>query len=112
MGTGDYLGEFEQIVLLAVARLRDDGYGMRIRQEIDERIGRAVSIGAAYATLDRLVGKGCLETRLGKATAVRGGRARRYYRLTAAGDQALNASKKRQQRMWAGVKLESVSRKT
>ena len=60
MATRDYLGEFEQIVLLAVARTGDDAYGITIRDEIQRRIGRDVSIGALYLTLDRLTGKGYL----------------------------------------------------
>ena len=58
MGRGDYLGEFEQVVLLAVARLEDEAYGMRVREEIEVRAGRRTSIGAVYATLECLVGKG------------------------------------------------------
>ena len=58
MGRGDYLGEFEQVVLLAVARLGDEAYGMRIRAEIETRASRRASIGAVYATLERLVAKG------------------------------------------------------
>ena len=55
MGRGEYLGEFEQVVLLAVARLEDEAYGMRVREEIEVRAGRRATIGAVYATLERLV---------------------------------------------------------
>ena len=63
MAFRDYLGEFEQIVLLAVARLGDEGYGMSIRREIEETAGRSVSIGAVYATLERLEKKSLVSTR-------------------------------------------------
>ena len=58
MGRGEYLGEFEQVVLLAVARLEDEAYGMRVREEIENRAGRRATIGAVYATLEREVSKG------------------------------------------------------
>ena len=58
MGRGEYLGEFEQVVLLAVARLKDEAYGMRVREEIESRAGRRATIGAVYATLERVVSKG------------------------------------------------------
>lgn len=96
-----YLGEFEQVVLLAVARLKSEAYGMGLRAEIAERFGRATSIGAIYATLDRLVGKGYLRQRDDDST----GRARRFFTLTPAGIDALEVSRALQQRMWAGVQL-------
>lgn len=100
---GDYLGEFEQIVLLALIRLRDKAYGMTIRQEIEKRTGRQVSIGAAYATLDRLEEKGYVSSTVGEPTAERGGRSKRYYRLTVSGAQALNQSRQALEQMWDGV---------
>ena len=100
MGRGEYLGEFEQVVLLAVARLTDEAYGMRIRQEIEARSGRAVSIGAVYATLDRLELKGYLRPR-----ASSGGRARRFFVLQPAGVEALEAARALQSRMWMGLRL-------
>ena len=66
MSKGDYLGEFEQIVLLALLQLGEDAYGMRVRQEIEERTRRDVSIGAVYATLDRMESKGWIKSSLGK----------------------------------------------
>src|SRR5947208_348468 len=72
MGRGDYLGEFEQVVLLAVARLEDEAYGMRVREEIEARAGRRTSIGAVYATLARLVSKGDVrETEMPGGAALR-----------------------------------------
>ena len=89
MSKGGYLGEFEQIVLLALLRLGEDAYGMRVRQEIEERTRRDVSIGAVYATLDRMEAKGWVNSTLGKPSAERGGRAKRTFMLTAAGKKSL-----------------------
>jgi hypothetical protein len=69
------LGEFEQMVLLAVLRLRDDAYGVTIRAEIAKRTGREIARGALHTTLDRLEEKGCLRSRMGDPTPQRGGRA-------------------------------------
>lgn len=103
-GKVTYPGEFEQVVLLAVVHLGDDAYGARIRREIEERGGRAVTIGAAYATLDRLVDKGYLKTREAEA-ADRGGQPRRFFTITATGVTALEEARALQARMWRGVDL-------
>jgi PadR family transcriptional regulator PadR len=108
MGRGDYLGEFEQIVLLAVARLGDGPYGMRIRQEIEARSGRSVTIGAVYATLDRLEDKGLVRSREDQSS----GRARRFFDMTPAGVDALETSRAIHQRMWAGLRLRRAGRKS
>jgi len=79
------LGEFEQTVLLAILRLRDGAYGVTIRAEIAKRTGRQIARGALHTTLDRLEDKGCLASRMGDPTPQRGGRAKRYYAVTAAG---------------------------
>jgi PadR family transcriptional regulator PadR len=104
-GRQTYLGEFEQIVLLAVLRLEGDAYGARIRQEIEARGERPVSIGAAYATLDRLRDKGYLRAQELSGGPGRGGAARRYFSLTAAGLQALKDVRALQARMWEGIDL-------
>ena len=85
------LGDFEQLVLLGVLRLERDGasYGAAIRQEIHANSGRDVSINAVYTTLDRLEGKGLLESWIGEPTPQRGGRRRKFYRLRPAGLAAL-----------------------
>jgi PadR family transcriptional regulator PadR len=90
---GDALGEFEHLVLLAVLRLCEDAYGMRVRREIAERTSRDVSIGAVYATLDRLAAKGLLTPSLSDPTPERGGRAKKSFRLTPAGVDAINRSR-------------------
>lgn len=92
MAKGDHLGEFEQLVLLALVRLQDNAYGMTIRREIAERAGREVAIGAVYATLDRLEEKGFVSSRTGEPTPERGGRAKRYFKIEAPGLTALECS--------------------
>lgn len=99
------LGSFEHLVLLAVAQLADDGYGVSIRREIERRTGRAVTIGAVYATLDRLEDKGYVTSWEGEATPRRGGRAKRHFKLKPAGARALRASRRAFERMWDGLEL-------
>lgn len=104
MGKGDYLGEFEFAVLAIVASLgHDDAYGMQIRLEIEERTGRGSSIGAVYATLRRLESKGYVESRMGEPTPERGGRAKRHFALTAAGETALRATREMMDALWEGL---------
>ena len=100
-----YLGEFEQVVLLAAVRMGEDAYGTSIRREIEARTGRQVTIGATYVTLDRLVAKGYLRVREGPASEERGGRAKRFFDVTRAGVAALEAARDLQTRMWAGIRL-------
>ena len=105
MGEEDYLGEFEQMVLLAVLRAGDEAYAVPIREAIERRTGRNVSRGALYITLDRLEEKGYLRSRLGGATAERGGRPKRFYRVQPSGVAALEASREALERMWKGLKV-------
>jgi PadR family transcriptional regulator len=88
----DFLGSFEQLVLLAVLRLQDEAYGMMVRRELEQRVGRSVSLGAVYATLDRLEKKGYVVAHDGDATAARAGRAKRYFRVQPSGLAALRRS--------------------
>jgi len=106
MSDVDHLGELEQLVLLAVARLGGTAYGVEIRREIERRAGRALSIGAVYATLDRLERRGFASSREGEPTAVRGGRAKRYFRVEPAGAAALRGSRAALERMWEGLDLD------
>lgn len=106
MGKGDFPGEFEQVVLLAVARLRGRGYGMSVRREIERRAGREVTVGSVYATLARLEEKGLVASEEGETTPRRGGRARRHFRLLPAGAEALEAARGMMDRMWDGVVLD------
>lgn len=98
-----FLGEFEMIVLLAVLHLGDGAYGVTILQEIEERAERAVSRGAVYITLDRLEKKGYLTSSLGEATAERGGKAKRFFSVTAEGLSALDDSRRILSKMWRGL---------
>jgi PadR family transcriptional regulator, regulatory protein PadR len=101
----EYLGEFEQIVLLAVVRLGERAYGVPIRSEIETRTGRPVSVGALYSTLDRLESKGYVHSWFADATPQRGGRSKRYFRLLPEGAEALARSKSMLDRMWQGVSV-------
>lgn len=90
MAGRDFLGAFEHIVILALLRLNDRAYGVSIRREIDQRTGRDASLGAIYATLERLEAKGYVKSHLGSATPERGGRPKRFFRITAEGMTAVN----------------------
>jgi len=103
VGKGDFLGEFEQLVLLALLRLGDDGYGMAVRREIEARADRDVSIGAVYATLDRLEEKGLVKGRIGEPSEARGGRARKCFTITGAGARALEKSQQAVRHMLEGL---------
>lgn len=105
MSSRDYLGEFEHVVVLALMRLGDRAYGVTVRQEIAERIGRDVSVGAVYATLDRLEAKGYVTSRLGEPTAERGGRSKRFFRVTAKGVSAVNRTHRALLSMSEGLNL-------
>jgi DNA-binding PadR family transcriptional regulator len=105
-----YLGEFEHLVLLALLRLDDRAYGVSVRQEIEIRAKREVSIGAVYATLDRLEAKGYVASSMGEPTSERGGRSKRFFRVTSQGMSALNQTQSALQRMTEGLNFaESVS---
>jgi DNA-binding PadR family transcriptional regulator len=101
--TPAHLGDLEQLVLLALLRLGDDGYGVVIAEEIERRAGREVSLGSVYKTLTRLDAKGLVGTRLGEPTAERGGRRKRYYHLLPLGRRALGASLDAIRRLAVGV---------
>ena len=97
------LGEFEQVVLLAILRLGDSAYAVSIRDEIVLNTGRDVARGSIYITLDRLETKGFLKSRLGDPTPERGGRARRHFRIEAEGRRALRTSQDAIRKMSAGL---------
>jgi DNA-binding PadR family transcriptional regulator len=97
-----FLGEFEHVVLLALMRLGQDAYGTTIRREIECNTGRSVSVGALYTALERLERRGFVGTRIGDPSPERGGRARRYYWLKPAGQQALERSRSVLMQMWKG----------
>jgi DNA-binding PadR family transcriptional regulator len=109
---GDSIGGLEHLVLLAVARLEDDAYGMSIRREIHGRASRDVAIGAVYATLERLEDKGLVRSVTKDPSADRDGRARRFFELTGSGERALVATADAHRRMWAGLRLKRVGKAT
>lgn len=108
MGKGAYLGEFEQMVLLAIVRLEDNAYGMTIRQDIEERTDRSVTIGAIYAALERLSAKQYLRSSVSGPEPIRGGRSKRTYRLRAEGKRALAHSRKMMAKMAEGLAVDDL----
>lgn len=97
------LGEFEQMVLLAVLQAGDDAYGMAVHAELKRRTSRRVALGAVYMTLDRLERKGLLESWTTEPTAQRGGRAKRCYGVTRSARTALRASRRALTNLWEGL---------
>ncbi len=97
------LGPLELVVLLAVARLGDGAYGLAIRRDLAARTGRDHSVGAIYTTLGRLEGKGLVASRTSDPLPVRGGRARREFRLTAPGERALREARRAAASVWDGL---------
>lgn len=104
MAKAEFLGALEHVVMLALVRLGDSAYGMKVRQEIAARTGRDLSIGAVYATLDRLETKGYVASRTGEPTPQRGGRAKRHFQVTAKGLAVLNRTRLALSKMAFGLK--------
>ena len=98
---GTYLGEFEEIVLLAVGILQDMAYGVSICKEIENQTGRAVNIGAVHTALHRLEEKGYVKSKFGEATEVRGGKRKRIFTLTSYGIKALREAQELRNHMWS-----------
>src|SRR5436190_14488608 len=104
MSNPNYLGEFELLVMLAVIRLGEGAYGVPISREIEQQTGRDVAFGTVYSTLERLQEKGFVCSVLGDATRERGGRAKRYFRVTTAGLRTVRETKQGLIRLWRGVR--------
>ena len=102
-GNSDLPGGFEQLVMLAVAGLGEGAYGMTVRRALEDRTGRDVSLGAVYSTLDRLETKGYVTSKATAGGPDRGGRAKRFFRLTSPGVRALNEGIRALDRMREGV---------
>ncbi|MCC2616317.1 PadR family transcriptional regulator [Aestuariibacter halophilus] len=100
-----FLGEFEQMVLLALLKLGDQAYGASIRQLLDQQVGRDVALGALYSTLERLEKKAMVTSRMGEATPQRGGRPKRYFDVTAKGVQALKEVRQAMNTLWQDVSI-------
>ncbi len=103
-----FLGEFEQMVMLALIHLKEEAYGAQIRQLLDTQVTRVVAIGAIYSTLERLEKKGMVVSWLGEATAERGGRAKRYFKVTSQGEAALKKAKQAMDTLWQGVTIRQI----
>lgn len=97
------LGEFEEVVLLTVAVLHGRAYGVAIKEEIEQRLKRNVSVGAMRTALKRLEDKGFLESEFGEATAVRGGKRKRYHKVTPLGKKALEYVMNARQKLWSAI---------
>lgn len=95
-----YIGEFEELVLLAVASLNEQAYGISIKELIEERTDRRISIGALHSTITRLEEKGLLKSWLGEPTQERGGRRKRYFEVTHQGKVALHEIKSLREDLW------------
>ncbi len=106
MGSNQYnLGQFEEILLLAIIRLRTNAYGVSIQKTVDEVAGRPTSLGAIYTTLDRLEQKGYVSSYEGEATPQRGGRSKRYFKVEAPGLRALREADSTRSQLMQGVDL-------
>jgi DNA-binding PadR family transcriptional regulator len=101
----DHLRDFELMVLLAVLRLDEDkAYGVPIATEIEQTAGRSVALASVYAALERLEDKGWVSSRVGESTAQRGGRAKRYFRVTTKGVRRVREARGALVKMWSGVR--------
>ena len=105
-----FLGEFEQMVLLALLHLKDNAYGAAIRQLLEQQVARSVALGALYSTLERLEKKGLVTSKLGESTPSRGGRPKRFFQITAQGQRSLQRAKSAMDTMWQGISLDSFQR--
>jgi PadR family transcriptional regulator PadR len=99
----DYLTDFELMILLSILRVGDEAYGLPIAREIETTGERSVVLGAVYAALDRLEANGLVSSTLGDPTPARGGRAKRFFRVTPAGLKAVRQTRRALTRLWAGM---------
>ena len=100
---GTYLGEFEELVLLTIGVLYDEAYGVAIKKEMEEQLERTVSIGAVHASVNRLEEKGFLASRFGNPTQERGGKRKKFYKVTQQGQQALMEARNMRQKLWGMI---------
>jgi DNA-binding PadR family transcriptional regulator len=98
-----YLGEFELMLLLTVIHLGDEAYGVPISREIERHRSRSVSVGSVYAALERLEGKGLVVSTLGDPTPERGGKAKRYFRVTREGLKQVRETRRVLTRLWQTI---------
>lgn len=100
MRKGEYLGNFDLMLLLALLRLGEDAYGVTIAQELEKQTGREVVVASVYATLDRLQERGLVTSSMGESTPERGGRAKRYFRITRAGIREVRDAQRSLVNLW------------
>lgn len=100
---GENLGEFEELVMLTIGVLDNQSFGLAIKKELEERLNRRVSLGALHASLRRLWHKGYLESWLGEATRERGGKRKRYFKVTLEGQMALRRMMENRKMLWASI---------
>ena len=105
-----YLGEFEHVVLLSILSLKDNAYGVTIREHLKSTVGREVAIGALYSTAERLEKKGLLSSYKGGASAERGGKAKRFFSVTADGISALEETKSHLEKLWQQLPGNTLTR--
>ncbi len=106
---GKYLGEFEEMVLLAVGVLGNEAYGISVKNKIEELTDRSVSMGALHAALNRLEEKDFVKSRLGDATKVRGGKRKRFYSVTIFGQQEVKDLMAKRQQLWEAIPQEAFA---
>ena len=99
----DQLGSFELMVILVLIRLGDNAYGVPICEELEKRTGREAAVGSVYAALERLEHKGFVTSELGEPTSERGGRAKKYFRLTARGLKEVRETQRSLVKLWQGL---------
>jgi DNA-binding PadR family transcriptional regulator len=106
-----HLGEFEEIVMLTVAILHNNAYGVSVKKEIERRLSRTVSVGALQTALLRLEDKGYLRSHEGETTAERVGRPRKYFQVTALGKRALEYTKSTRDQLWGAIRSSALNPK-
>ena len=100
---GTHLGEFEEIVMLVIAAMKQDAYGLAIKKELEEQTQRSVAISAVHAACNRLQDKGLLSSEFGEKSQRRGGKRKKIYKVTVKGQRALTAAYELRQRLWARI---------
>jgi PadR family transcriptional regulator PadR len=103
MAERTYLGELELMIVLTVVKLGDEAYGVPISREIEKQLDREVSLGSVYAALERLAARGLVTSRLGDSTPERGGKAKRYFRVTKSGLRQIQETRRVLQEMWRSL---------
>lgn len=103
MAERSYLGEFELMILLAVIHLGEDAYGVPISRELEKHRGREVSVGSVYAALERLESKGLITSSLGDPTPERGGKAKRFFRITKVGLRQVHETRRVLAKLWKNL---------